>query len=108
MTGHVIKVFGRYYTVLSGDTAVNSVLRGKMKMGITDNFSNPVAVGDIVEFEVNDEGLGIISRVHQRRNVFTRKDGVRSRRISLHVILTRLLLCRLLILRGLISVLQTE
>lgn len=79
MTGHVIKVYGRYYTVLSGDNAVNSVLRGKMKIGITDNFSNPVAVGDIVEFEVNDEGLGVISRVHERKNVFTRKDGVRSR-----------------------------
>ncbi len=79
MTGHVIKVFGRYYTVLSEGKAVNSVLRGKMKIGITDNYSNPVAVGDNIEFEINDDGLGIISRVHERKNVFTRKDGVRSR-----------------------------
>ncbi|HOP63582.1 MAG TPA: ribosome small subunit-dependent GTPase A [Spirochaetota bacterium] len=79
MTGHIIKVFGRYYTVLSERGAVNSVLRGKMKTDKTHNYSNPVAVGDIVDFEINDEGLGVISRVHERKNVFTRKDGVRSR-----------------------------
>jgi len=79
MTGHIIKVFGRYYTVLSEHGAVNSVLRGKMKIDKTHNYSNPVAVGDIVDFEINNEGLGIISRVHERANVFTRKDGVRSR-----------------------------
>ena len=79
MTGHVIKVYGRYYTVLADGEAVNSVLKGKMKIGASGNFSNPVAVGDIVEFSVNDEGLGVISSVHERKNVFTRKDGVRSR-----------------------------
>jgi ribosome biogenesis GTPase len=78
MTGIIIKVFGRFYTVLSNGTEINSVLRGKMK---TDkiNYSNRVAVGDIVDFSINKEGLGIIESVNKRKNTFSRKDGVRSR-----------------------------
>ena len=78
MTGIIIKVFGRFYTVLSNGNEINSVLRGKMK---TDkiNYSNPVAVGDIVDFLIDKEGLGVIESIKERKNTFTRKDGVRSR-----------------------------
>ena len=78
MTGIIVKVFGRFYSVLSEGNEISSVLRGKMKTG-SDNYSNPVAVGDIVDFSVNIEGLGIIESVGKRKNTFTRKDGVRSR-----------------------------
>ena len=49
MTGIIIKVFGRFYTVLHNGAEINSVLRGKMKTDKT-NYSNPAAVGDIVDF----------------------------------------------------------
>jgi len=78
MTGIIVKVYGRFYTVLFDGREINSVLRGKMKTGAS-NYSNPVAVGDIVDFTINIEGLGIISSVQARKNTFTRKDGVRSR-----------------------------
>ncbi|MCL1864978.1 MAG: ribosome small subunit-dependent GTPase A [Spirochaetes bacterium] len=78
MTGIIIKVFGRFYTVLYNGSEINSVLRGKIK---TDkiNYSNPVAVGDTVDFLINNDGLGIIESIKERKNTFTRKDGVRSR-----------------------------
>jgi len=78
MTGIIVKVFGRFYSVMSDGDVINSVLRGRMKTEKT-NYSNPVAVGDIVDFSINMEGLGIIESVRDRRNTFTRKDGVRSR-----------------------------
>ncbi len=80
MKGTIIKVFGRYYTVEGGGRHVDSVLRGRLKVpGDTRVFSNPVAVGDLVDYHVRDDGLGVIESVHKRSNIFTRKDGVRSR-----------------------------
>jgi len=78
MTGIIIKVLGRFYTVSSNGTEINSVLRGKMKTDKT-NYSNPAAVGDIVDFVVDKEGLGVIESISARKNTFTRKDGVRSK-----------------------------
>lgn len=78
MTGIIVKVFGRFYSVLSEGKVINSVLRGRMKTE-KSNYSNPVAVGDTVDFSVNNEGLGIIEAVRERKNTFTRKDGLRSR-----------------------------
>jgi len=80
MEGTITKVFGRYYTVRHGDGETDSVLRGRLKVpGDTRVFSNPAAVGDLVDFHIRDDGLGVIESVHKRRNIFTRKDGVRSR-----------------------------
>lgn len=80
MKGTIIKVFGRYYTVLAGEREVISVLRGKLKIpDDSRRFSNPAAVGDVVDFHVRDDGLGVIESVEKRVNIFTRKDGVRSR-----------------------------
>lgn len=78
MTGIITGVFGRFYTVSFEGGEVNSVLRGRMKTS-SSNFSNPAAVGDTVEFSINRDGLGIIESIGERRNTFTRKDGVRSR-----------------------------
>lgn len=78
MTGIISKVFGRFYAVLADGEIINSVLRGRMKTE-KSNYSNPAAVGDIVDFSINSEGLGIIESVRERKNTFTRKDGVRSK-----------------------------
>ncbi|MCL2026551.1 MAG: ribosome small subunit-dependent GTPase A, partial [Leptospirales bacterium] len=75
MTGKIIRAFGRYYTVSDGKTEINGVLRGKIKNDPRlKSFSEPAAVGDNVDYTVNAEGLAVIEQVHERKNVFTRKD----------------------------------
>jgi len=75
MTGKIIRAFGRYYTVSDGVAEMNGVLRGKIKSDPRlKNFSEPAAVGDDVDYTVDAEGLAVIERIHERRNVFTRKD----------------------------------
>ena len=75
MAGKIIRAFGRYYAVSDGGVEINGVLRGKIKSDPRlRSFSEPAAVGDDVDYTVNVEGLAVIERVHERRNVFTRKD----------------------------------
>ncbi|MFA5519326.1 MAG: ribosome small subunit-dependent GTPase A [Spirochaetota bacterium] len=75
MTGIVIRVFGRYYTVKQDDVEYISVLRGRIKRTPEmRKFSNPVAVGDVVNFSINRDGLGVIESLVERKNFFSRKD----------------------------------
>jgi ribosome biogenesis GTPase / thiamine phosphate phosphatase len=76
MTGKVIKVLGQYYTVEVHGSVYNSVLRGKIRRDERlKRFSDPVATGDLVDFEISETGEGIINSVHERRNAFTRMDS---------------------------------
>ncbi len=78
--GCIVKTLGRWYTVESGGERLNCVLRGKLKSDKRlERFSEPVAVGDIVDFLTGDDGSGTIERVHERRNAFTRKDKWRTK-----------------------------
>ena len=74
MKGIVYKSTGSWY-VVKGDDAVfyKARLKGKFKMGGLTS-SNPVAVGDIVEFEMEDEveGSVMIFNIHDRRNYVNR------------------------------------
>ena len=76
MTGLVYKSTGSWYIVktLNGDT-YNCRIKGKFRLkGIKS--TNPIAVGDIVDFELettNDEVSGIIHRIHERKNYVIRK-----------------------------------
>lgn len=80
MKGTIIKVFGRYYTVEGDGRRVDSVLRGRLEVPEdTRVYSNPAAVGDLVDYHIRDDGLGVIESVHKRRNVFMRQDSVHSR-----------------------------
>ena len=75
MTGTVVKAFGRFYTVRGDGVEINCVLRGKIKKDPRLKiYSEPVAVGDIVDFSTDADELGVIEDVHERRNSFTRKD----------------------------------
>jgi len=72
--GTVIKNFGKFYTVKYDDGVIDCVLRGKIRKDKRlKQFSDPVAVGDRVDFEISD-ATGVIDSVHERRNAFTRKD----------------------------------
>jgi len=80
MQGLIIKVFGRFYTVSYDGTELNAVLRGKLKTNRElKKFSSPVAVGDTVEFTVNNDGLGVIESIEPRRNHFSRKDRAKGK-----------------------------
>lgn len=76
MTGLVYKSTGSWYTVKSeqGDF-IECRIKGKFRMqGIKS--TNPIAVGDMVDFELDtttDETIGQIHNIHDRKNYIVRK-----------------------------------
>lgn len=91
MTGLVVKNTGFWYLVLPDSRKHNNNLlqidatqqpaeRGLVPCKVKGNFrlkgirtTNPVAVGDIVNFEINKEGFAFINRIEERRNYIIRK-----------------------------------
>jgi ribosome biogenesis GTPase / thiamine phosphate phosphatase len=76
MTGIVYKSTGSYYTVKTEENQVYECrIKGKFRMkGIKS--TNPIAVGDIVDFELDnttDEEIGQIHHIHDRKNYIVRK-----------------------------------
>lgn len=72
--GLVIKSTGKYYTLREQETNViyNAQIRGKFKLkGF--KLTNPVAVGDIVSFSVEDDGEAVIEKIHDRKNYVVRQ-----------------------------------
>ncbi len=74
MEGIVKKTTGSWYTVIyGGDKLIHCKLRGKFRMGDVKS-TNPVVVGDRVEFDINpNEETGIITELLDRRNYVVRK-----------------------------------
>jgi len=68
-----MKSTGSWYIVRSNNKNINCKLRGKFKTkGIVT--TNPVAVGDIVDFNIlKEENTGFITKLHERKNVIIRK-----------------------------------
>lgn len=74
MIGKVLKSTGKLYSVLHEETLYSCRIRGKIRLqGL--KTTNPVAVGDEVEFEITDEELnqGVITDVLPRHNYIVRK-----------------------------------
>lgn len=76
MTGLVYKSTGSSYTVKTNNGKVFECrIKGKFRMqGIKS--TNPIAVGDIVDFELDnstDETIGQIHNIHDRKNYIVRK-----------------------------------
>jgi ribosome biogenesis GTPase / thiamine phosphate phosphatase len=73
MTGTVIKSTGSRYTVLSAKKErIECRVKGKLRLeGITS--TNPVAVGDKVEFEYDGSDMGSITGLLPRKNYIIRK-----------------------------------
>ena len=83
MKGLVYKSTGSWYTVKSetGDT-FDCKIKGKLRLE-NINSTNPVVVGDFVEFDVEDhdqQEVGIIKKIFERRNYILRKSVNRSKR----------------------------
>lgn len=75
MQGVVYKSTGSWYTVVDGEGKVwNARLKGVFKQeGLTS--TNPIAVGDVVEFDMENEGERsvIINKIHDRHNYINRQ-----------------------------------
>jgi ribosome biogenesis GTPase len=73
MQGLVTKSTGSWYQVKAGDKTIDCRIKGKFRTkGITT--TNPLAVGDVVDFEMEPEqGTGVVTNLHQRKNYIIRK-----------------------------------
>ena len=86
MTGKVYKSTGSWYVVKTAEGETwNGRLKGILKLdGITS--TNPIAVGDNVEMEPENEGekTAIITAIHDRRNYINRQSP--SHRMQHHIV----------------------
>lgn len=76
MTGTVYKSTGSWYTVKTKENKFFECrIKGKFRMqGIKS--TNPIAVGDVVDFDVDNEDeatIGTIHKIHERKNYIVRK-----------------------------------
>lgn len=73
--GIVVKVYGLYCGVFSGHETVNCFLRGRLRVQRDlERFSDPVAVGDRVIFDIEGDGSGVIREILPRKNCFSRRE----------------------------------
>jgi ribosome biogenesis GTPase / thiamine phosphate phosphatase len=83
-SGTVIKSTGSWYTVAGKAGKLHACkLRGRLKLA-GSKATNPVAVGDRVEFSLEEDGSGIIHGILDRKNYIIRKATKLSRQT--HVI----------------------
>lgn len=72
MQGVVIKSTGSWYTVLSESGTIDCRIKGVFR--IKDiKTTNPIAVGDNVDFEMEADGRGVIHSIADRKNYIIRK-----------------------------------
>jgi ribosome biogenesis GTPase len=74
MQGLITKSTGSWYQVQTADKQrLDCRIKGKFRIkGITT--TNPLAVGDVVDFDMEPEqGTGVITNLHQRKNYIIRK-----------------------------------
>ncbi len=91
--GLVIRTTGSWYKVLVENTerSIDCRLRGNYRLR-GNKQTNPVAVGDHVLFELQDDGTGVIHEVRDRRNYIVRRATKLSKQT--HVIASNIdLLC---------------
>jgi len=72
MEGVVTKSTGSRYQVKSGGEIFDCVLKGKIRLE-GRKTTNPIAVGDIVDFDLETTGEAAIKKIHPRRNYIIRK-----------------------------------
>ncbi len=73
MNGIVMKSTGSWYSVLTEKgTLVECGIKGRFRIkGI--KTTNPIAVGDKVEFDMENDGRGVIHKIENRKNYIIRK-----------------------------------
>lgn len=79
MKGLVIKNTGSWYQVITEEGKhIECKIKGNLRLQDIRS-TNPIAVGDQVEFSVANDGIGMISAIHDRRNYLIRKSSNLSR-----------------------------
>lgn len=73
MRARVIKSTGSWYILRddSGKT-INARIRGKFRLDKIQH-TNPIAVGDIVEFELDKDEVAVITKIEERKNYIIRR-----------------------------------
>lgn len=70
--GRVIQSTGSWYLVDTGEEIIESRLPGRFRLE-EKKVTNPVAVGDWVDFTKNEDNTGAIEKIHERENYVTRQ-----------------------------------
>ncbi len=74
MKGLITKSTGSWYQVLENETRTffEARIRGKFKL-IKTRLTNPLAVGDLVEFSLEQDNVAWITKIEPRKNYLIRK-----------------------------------
>lgn len=73
MEGTVFRSTGSWYDVRTADgTAYPCRAKGKLRLK-GDRSTNPVSIGDRVDFDLEEDGTGVVSRIHERQNRIVRR-----------------------------------
>ncbi|MGC4130624.1 MAG: ribosome small subunit-dependent GTPase A [Bergeyella sp.] len=74
MRGLVTKSTGSWYQVMESDTRMmyEARIRGKFKL-LKNRLTNPLAVGDFVEFQLEQDDIAWITKIEPRKNYLIRK-----------------------------------
>lgn len=74
MKGLITKSTGSWYQVLDRDNGrmFEARIRGKFKL-LKNRLTNPIAVGDFVEFQLEQDDIAWITRIEPRKNYLIRK-----------------------------------
>jgi ribosome biogenesis GTPase len=72
--GIVIKTTGSWHTVKDGDKIIHCKIRGRFREQEL-RITNPVAVGDLVHYETDRDGSGLIIEIEPRKNYIIRRSS---------------------------------
>lgn len=70
--GRVIQSTGKWYKVVDNDEIIECRLPGKFRLD-SKEVTNPVAVGDTVTLEIEEDGTGTIKEIKERKNYVPRQ-----------------------------------
>ncbi len=85
MFGRVVKSTGSWYIVLSNDDKLYDCrIKGKFRLS-KSKLTNPVAVGDLVEFELEEKetSQGVITIIEDRKNYLIRRSNKLSKQFQI-------------------------
>lgn len=70
--GLITQSTGKWYIVTAGSDRFDCRLPGRFRLR-EEEVTNPVAVGDIVDITVGEDGTGTIENIHERKNYIPRQ-----------------------------------
>lgn len=80
--GLVIRSTGSWYQVMVDNNVIPCRIVGKFRLN-GYRLTNPVAVGDEVEIEMEEEGKGLIKKIHDRKNYVVRQSPRKKHQLHL-------------------------